>query len=67
MEENYTFQREDHGVLIFIKYSGFDEVTLEVDTNTKKVSKFVCDYIKKVEVPLEQEDMDFLLQNKIII
>ena len=60
---DYSFLDEtSNGILVFVKYLGDNEITLEYDKNKKEASKFVCDYIKKVEVDLDEDDYKFLSQ-----
>lgn len=60
---NYSFLDEtSNGILVFVKYLGDNEITLEYDKNKKEASKFVCDYRKKVEVDLDEDDYQFLSQ-----
>lgn len=60
---DYSFLDEtNNGILIFVKYLGDNEITLEYDKNKKEASKFVCDYRKKVEVDLDEDDYKFLSQ-----
>ena len=54
---DYSFLDEtSNGILVFVKYLGDNEITLEYDKNKKEASKFVCDYRKKVEVDLDEDD-----------
>ena len=58
---DYSFLDEtSNGILVFVKYLGDNEITLEYDKNKKEASKFVCDYRKKVEVDLDEDDYQFL-------
>ena len=58
---DYSFLDEtSDGILVFVKYLGDNEITLEYDKNKKEASKFVCDYRKKVEVDLDEDDYQFL-------
>ena len=60
---DYSFLDEtSNGILVFAKYLGDNEITLEYDKNKKEASKFVCDYRKKVEVDLDEDDYQFLSQ-----
>jgi hypothetical protein len=60
---DYSFLDEiSNGFLVFVKYLGDNEITLEYDKNKKEASKFVCDYRKKVEVDLDEYDYKFLSQ-----
>ncbi len=60
---DYSFLDEtSNGILVFVKYFGVNEITLEYDKNKKEASKFVCDYRKKVEVDLDEDDYQFLSQ-----
>ncbi len=60
---DYSFLDEtSNGILVFVKYLGDNEITLEYDKNKKEASKFVCDYRKKVEVDLDEDDYQFLSQ-----
>ena len=59
----YSFLDETRkGILVFVKHLGDNEITLEYDKNKKEASKFVCDYRKKVEVDLDEDDYKFLSQ-----
>ncbi len=58
---DYSFLDEtSNGILVYVKYLGDNEITLEYDKNKKEASKFVCDYRKKVEVDLDEDDYQFL-------
>lgn len=58
---DYSFLDEtSNGILFYVKYLGDNEITLEYDKNKKEASKFVCDYRKKVEVDLDEDDYQFL-------
>lgn len=60
---DYSFLDEtSNRILFFVKYLGDNEITLEYDKNKKEASKFVCDYRKKVEVDLDEDDYKFLSQ-----
>lgn len=60
---DYSFLDEtSNGILVFVKYLGDNEITLEYDKNKKEAFKFVCDYRKKVEVDLDEDDYQFLSQ-----
>ncbi len=60
---DYSFLGEtSNGILVFVKYLGDNEITLEYDKTRKEASKFVCDYRKKVEVDLDEDDYKFLSQ-----
>jgi hypothetical protein len=61
MEKEYEFSNEtDDGILIFVKYLGDNRITLEVNTKTKEAEKYVCDFIKEVEVELDEMDKRFV-------
>ena len=60
---DYSFLEEtNNGTLIFVKYLGDNEITLEYNKNKKEASKYVCDYRKKVEVDLDDDDYHFISQ-----
>lgn len=57
---DYIFQREQDEILIFVKYLGDNEISLEINKKTNEIKKFVNDFRKKVEVNLDNQDIDFL-------
>lgn len=57
---DYIFQREQDEILIFVKYLGDNEISLEINQKTNEIKKFVNDFRKKVEVNLDDQDIDFL-------
>ena len=62
MSDYSILDETSNGILVFVKYLGDNEIILEYDKNKKEASKFVCDYRKKVEVDLDEDDYKLLSQ-----
>ncbi len=60
----YECELKNDQKILYVRYIGFVEITLELDVQTKEIKKYVNDYMKKVEIA--PDDIEITLMNKLI-
>ena len=60
----YELYRKDNHSVIYVKYLGDNEITLEMSLDTGEVLKYVNDFRKKV--PVEPDELEVILMENLL-